>query len=253
MKIIIAIFIATVLATAPILMAVPNNVFAQNTAAQVIAQSQAARQLGICISGDFTLISCNNLNDQSQTNFGDNVAGQSSGSGSGGNSAFQGIFQDQDSKQNALCVSGIGTFISCNNVNSQDQTNFGDNVLGQSSGSSSGWKGYKGSYGNTAFQGIFQDQDNKQNSFVVSGEDTELSGNNFNDQTQTNFGSNVAGQSSGSGSGSGSNTASQIISQNQDNQQSGFCVSGGDTAGSCNNFNSQSQTNYGSNVLGQSR
>src|ERR1044072_1398514 len=178
---IMAIFI--MLTFAPTIMAVPRNIYAQNTAVQVIAQNQLAKQLGICISGDFTLISCNNLNDQSQTNFGNNVAGQQGGSGKGsGNTAFQGILQNQASEQNALCVSGIGTFIACNNVNSQDQTNFGKNVLGQQGGSGYGWKGYKGSHGNTAFQGILQNQASDQNSFVVSGKDTVLSGNNFNDQ-----------------------------------------------------------------------
>ncbi len=244
------------LSIAPVLMASGNTVFAQNNAAQVIAQSQVARQLGVCISGDFTLISCNNLNDQSQTNFGNNAAAQNGGSGKGsGNSAFQGILQNQQSKQNALCVSGIGTFISCNNVNSQDQTNRGNNALLQNGGSDYGWKGYKGSYGNTAAQVISQNQDSKQNSFVASGKDTFLSGNNVNDQSQTNFGNNAALQNGGSGSGGGSggNTAAQIIGQNQNSQQNSACVSGGDTAGSCNNFNSQSQTNYGNNALLQNR
>lgn len=250
------------LSMAPVLMAGGNNVFAQNTAAQIIAQNQAAKQLGICISGDFTLISCNNLNDQSQTNFGNNAAAQSGGSGSGsGNTAFQGILQNQESRQNALCVSGDGTFLSCNNVNSQDQTNFGNNALLQNAGSSDGekeskygWKGYKGSYGNTATQVISQNQESEQNSFVVSGDDTEFSGNNVNDQTQTNFGNNAALQNSGSGSGSsGGNTATQVISQDQESEQNSACVSGGDTSASCNNFNSQSQTQYGNNALLQNR
>jgi hypothetical protein len=246
MKIILALFIAAILSLAPILMANGNNVFAQNTAAQIISQNQVAKQLGICISGDFTLISCNNLSDQDQTNFGNNAAAQSGGSGSG-NTAFQGILQNQESRQNALCVSGDGTFISCNNVNDQDQTNFGNNALLQSGGSGSG------SGDNTAFQGILQNQESEQNSGVVSGGDTFLSGNNVNDQDQTNFGNNAAAQDSGSGSGSGDNTASQVISQNQESEQNSACVSGGDTAGSCNNFNSQSQTNYGNNALAQSR
>jgi hypothetical protein len=262
MKIILVLSIAIMLSMAPVLMAGGNNVFAQNTAAQIIAQSQFAQQLGICISGDFTLISCNNLNDQSQTNFGNNAAAQSGGSGSGsGNTAFQGILQNQESTQNALCVSGDGTFLSCNNINSQDQTNFGNNALLQNAGSSDGekeskygWKGYKGSYGNTATQVISQNQESTQNSLVVSGGDTILSGNNVNDQTQTNFGNNAALQNSGSGSGSGGgNTATQVISQNQESTQNSACVSGGDTTASCNNFNSQSQTNYGNNALLQSR
>ena len=321
MKYLLAILpIFIMLTLAPALMAAPSNVYAQNKASQIIAQNQVAKQLGICISGDFTLISCNNLSDQDQTNFGNNAAAQNGGSGKGsGNTAFQGILQNQESRQNALCVSGEGTFISCNNVNDQDQTNEGNNVLLQNggdygwkgykgsfgnaatqvigqnqdseqnsgvvsgddtflsgnnvndqeqtnegnnalaqnsgSGKDYGWKGYKGSYGNTATQVISQDQDSKQNSFVVSGEDTILSGNNINDQDQTNFGNNVAAQNSGSGSGSdnGGNEATQVISQDQDSEQNSACVSGGDTAGSCNNFNSQSQTNYGNNALLQNR
>jgi hypothetical protein len=209
MKLILALFVGAILSVAPVLMASGNNVFAQNSAAQIISQSQAAEQLGICISGDFTLISCNNLSDQDQTNFGNNAANQNDESGDG-NRALQVISQDQDSDQTGLCVSGDGTFFSCNNVNEQDQTNFGNNALLQNSEGDDddgygdyGWKGYKGSYGNS------YDNDG--------------------------------------------NTAAQVISQDQDSDQDSACVSGGDTAGSCNNFNRQSQTNYGNNALLQNR
>ena len=47
---------------------------------------------------------------------------------------------------------------------------------------------------NKAFQGIFQGQFSKQNSQVISGDDTEKSGNNFNFQFQKNKGNNVLGQ-----------------------------------------------------------
>jgi hypothetical protein len=47
-----------------------------NSLNQGIGQSQASTQLGICISGDGTLLSCNNLNFQNQENSGGNVAGQ---------------------------------------------------------------------------------------------------------------------------------------------------------------------------------
>ncbi len=47
---------------------------------------------------------------------------------------------------------------------------------------------------NKAFQGIFQGQESKQNSLVVSGDDTKKSGNNINFQFQSNKGNNVLGQ-----------------------------------------------------------
>lgn len=45
-----------------------------------------------------------------------------------------------------------------------------------------------------AFQGIFQGQFSKQNSQVISGDDTKNSGNNFNFQFQQNKGNNALGQ-----------------------------------------------------------
>jgi hypothetical protein len=47
---------------------------------------------------------------------------------------------------------------------------------------------------NKAFQGIFQGQSSKQNSQVISGDDTKFSGNNFNFQKQFNKGNNALGQ-----------------------------------------------------------
>ncbi len=67
-----------------------------------------------------------------------------------GNSANQGIDQLQSSNQNALCVSGAGTLVSCNNVNAQNQTNSGNNALAQQGGSGS----RKGKTGNSANPGI---------------------------------------------------------------------------------------------------
>ncbi len=52
--------------------------------------------------------------------------------------------------------------------------------------------------GNTASQGISQGQSSNQNSNVVSGGNTEDSGNNENTQTQANTGSNTAAQEGGS-------------------------------------------------------
>jgi hypothetical protein len=168
------------------------NVFATtNTANQGIGQSQSSTQLGVCVSGDGTLFSCNNLSDQNQANSGSNAAAQSGGSDDDeddedGNTANQGIGQAQSSNQNALCVSGSGTFVSCNNLNAQNQQNSGNNAAAQQGGSGSG--------GNSANQGIGQSQSSNQGSGVVSGGNTAGSGNNANTQSQNNTGSNAVGQ-----------------------------------------------------------
>jgi len=47
------------------------------------------------------------------------------------NDAEQEIEQDQDSEQNAQCVSGEITFASCNNIGIQLQEQLGDLALGQ--------------------------------------------------------------------------------------------------------------------------
>ena len=76
--------ISFILLLGPTLMTV--NIFATtNTANQGIGQSQSAIQRGVCVSGNGTLFSCNNLNTQSQTNTGNNALAQQGGSGSGGN------------------------------------------------------------------------------------------------------------------------------------------------------------------------
>jgi len=171
------------------------NVFATtNTANQGIGQSQSSTQLGVCVSGDGTLFSCNNLSDQNQANSGNNAAAQSGGNDDDdddGNTANQGIGQAQSSNQNALCVSGTGTFVSCNNLNAQNQQNSGNNALAQQGGSGSG--------GNLANQAIGQSQSSNQGSGVVSGGNTAGSGNNANTQSQTNTGNNAAAQQGGSG------------------------------------------------------
>jgi hypothetical protein len=224
------------------------NVFATtNTANQGIGQSQSSTQLGVCVSGDGTLFSCNNLSDQNQANSGNNAAAQSGGNDDDddddddGNTANQGIGQAQSSNQNALCVSGSGTFVSCNNLNAQNQANSGNNALAQQGGSGSG--------GNLANQAIGQSQSSNQNSGVVSGGNTAGSGNNANTQSQTNTGNNAAAQQGGSGSGG--NSANQGIGQSQSSNQGSGVVSGGNTAGSGNNANTQSQNNTGSNAVGQ--
>ncbi|WP_415309400.1 hypothetical protein [Candidatus Nitrosocosmicus sp. FF01] len=67
-----------------------------------------------------------------------------------GNVAQQAISQSQASVQNALCVSGSGTFVSCNNLSFQNQKNTGNNALAQQGGNGKG--------GNSAEQSISQSQ-----------------------------------------------------------------------------------------------
>ena len=170
----------------------PSSNDDSSEASQGIRQSQISTQLGVCVSGDGTFFSCNNLSDQSQTNTGNNAAAQSGGSDDDDdddNTANQGIDQAQSSDQNALCVSGSGTFDSCNNFNAQNQQNSGNNALAQQDGSGSG--------GNSANQGIGQAQSSTQGSDVVSGGNTAGSGNNANIQSQTNTRNNAAAQKGG--------------------------------------------------------
>ena len=101
-----------------------------------------------------------------------------------GNVAQQSISQSQASVQNALCASGGTTFLSCNNVNFQNQKNSGNNALAQ-----------QGDGGNSADQSISQSQSSNQNSQVISGGDTIGSGNNINVQNQENSGNNALAQS----------------------------------------------------------
>ncbi len=100
------------------------------------------------------------------------------------NKAKQSIDQSQSSNQNAGCVSGGTTFLSCNNLSFQHQKNSGNNALAQG-----------GQGGNSAEQSISQSQSSSQNSQVVSGADTIGSGNNINVQSQENSGNNALAQS----------------------------------------------------------
>ena len=100
------------------------------------------------------------------------------------NKAKQSIDQSQSSNQNAGCVSGGTTFLSCNNLSFQHQKNSGNNALAQAGGQG----------GNSAEQSISQSQSSSQNSQVVSGADTIGSGNNINVQSQENTGSNALAQ-----------------------------------------------------------
>ena len=105
-----------------------------------------------------------------------------------GNHAQQSIEQSQSSNQNAGCVSGATTFLSCNNVSFQNQKNSGNNALAQDDDDD-------GNGGNFADQSISQSQSSSQNSQVVSGGDTIGSGNNINVQNQENSGNNALAQS----------------------------------------------------------
>jgi hypothetical protein len=254
---------STVMALAFIMVMGPSsmafNVFATsgNELEQEIEQSQYSTQLGVCVSGDGTLLSCNNLNLQLQNNEGSNAAAQSSDDDGGDNEAEQEIEQEQSSEQSALCVSGGGTFLSCNNVNVQAQNNEGSNALAQSS------SGYGGD--NEAEQEIEQEQSSEQNSQVVSGDDSVLSGNNVNVQLQNNEGSNALAQSSGGDDeggdnydngkhdddNGGDNEAEQEIEQEQSSEQESDVSSGDDSVGSGNNVNVQAQNNEGSNAAAQ--
>ena len=103
-----------------------------------------------------------------------------------GNLASQVIEQVQSSIQNAQCVSGGNTEDSCNNISTQSQQNSGNNAMEQQGGDSNG--------GNSASQGIGQIQSSVQKSQVVSGGDSEGSGNNINAQYQLNTGNNALAQ-----------------------------------------------------------
>jgi hypothetical protein len=103
-----------------------------------------------------------------------------------GNLASQIIEQVQSSIQNAQCVSGGNTQDSCNNISTQNQQNSGNNALGQQGDDNNG--------GNKASQAIGQFQSSIQNSQVVSGGDTEGTGNNINSQLQVNTGNNALAQ-----------------------------------------------------------
>jgi len=203
MKIISIFLLTAMLSMAPTLIIAGQNVHASNSLEQQISQSQLAGQLGICVSGENTLVSCNNLSFQDQRNFGSNAAAQTS-EGGDGNEAEQQISQSQESRQGALCVSGSGTFFSCNNVSEQNQENEGNNAAAQTSSGDSGetYKTWKNSYpwsgsnsdGNELSQKISQSQQSDQRSLCVSGSDTKASCNNFSSQSQVNYGSNAAAQ-----------------------------------------------------------
>ena len=103
--------------------------------------------------------------------------------------------------------------------------------------------------GNHAEQSISQSQASVQNALWASGGTTFLSCNNVSFQNQKNSGNNALAQDDDDGNGGNSD---QSISQSQSSSQNSQVVSGGDTIGSGNNINVQSQENSGSNALAQS-
>ena len=104
--------------------------------------------------------------------------------------------------------------------------------------------------GNHAEQSISQSQASVQNALCASGGTTFLSCNNVSFQNQKNSGNNALAQDDDDDNGG--NSADQSISQSQSSSQNSQVVSGGDTIGSGNNINVQSQENSGSNALAQS-
>jgi hypothetical protein len=105
-----------------------------NDGDQDIDQDQESKQNAQCVSGEDVAASCNQLSVQDQDNDGNNAAGQQNGGDDKkgkGNDGDQDIDQDQESKQNAQCVSGEDAIVSCNNLSFQEQINSGNNALGQ--------------------------------------------------------------------------------------------------------------------------
>ena len=105
-----------------------------NDSDQDIDQDQESKQNAQCVSGEDVAASCNQLSVQDQDNNGNNAAGQQNGGDDKkgkGNDGDQDIDQDQESKQNAQCVSGEDAIVSCNNLTFQEQINSGNNALGQ--------------------------------------------------------------------------------------------------------------------------
>jgi hypothetical protein len=105
--------------------------------------------------------------------------------------------------------------------------------------------------GNKASQSISQSQSSVQNALCASGGTTFLSCNNVSFQNQKNSGNNALAQQDDDNDGKGGNSAEQSIGQSQYSNQNSQVVSGGDTIGSGNNINVQSQENTGSNAAAQ--
>ena len=137
----ITLVVALALIAGPVV-AMDNDAFATkkknkggNIAEQSISQSQASLQNALCTSGGTTFLSCNNVSFQNQKNTGNNALAQQDDDddeNSGDNFAKQSISQSQSSDQNSQVVSGGNTIGSGNNINVQNQENYGSNAAEQS-------------------------------------------------------------------------------------------------------------------------
>jgi hypothetical protein len=132
----LAIAISTMLITATTTMMAPMLAFASARSSSSAAIEQEISQDAACISGTTTTLSCNQA--ASNTNFGNvvaaNVGGTGSGTGYGSQRANAEI--EQVNEQNAVCISGSDTSLSCNQAASN--TNFGNVVAANVGGTGSG-------------------------------------------------------------------------------------------------------------------
>ncbi|MGN6624816.1 MAG: hypothetical protein ACTHKK_11795, partial [Candidatus Nitrosocosmicus sp.] len=94
---------------------------ASNSANQGIGQSNTNTQNAMCVGGTSISGACNNTSTQSNANTGSNTANQGAAGGAGGasNSANQGISQQNNNQQSALCVAGGHLSGSCQGPNAQ--------------------------------------------------------------------------------------------------------------------------------------
>ena len=127
------------------------------SANQGIGQSQTSNQNAQCVSGKDAIVSCDNENFQNQVNSGNNALAQQGGSGSGGNSANQGIGQSQASNQGSGAASGGDTNDSATNANTQSQDNSGSNAAAQQGGSDEALSGDDGDDGDNGDSGDSSD------------------------------------------------------------------------------------------------
>jgi hypothetical protein len=113
-----------------------NTAFAKsnhkdNDADQSTEQGQYSDQNSQCVSGESIVLSCNNLSLKEQANDGNSASGQQGGDRGSSNDADQSTEQEQDSDQNAQCVSGEDAIVSCNNAEFQNLVNSGNRALAQ--------------------------------------------------------------------------------------------------------------------------
>ena len=196
---------AVTMVTGPMALSMGDNTaFAKsgnkdNDADQGIEQEQSSDQNAQCVSGESIVASCNNLSAKAMANEGNNAAGQQGGGdedgggpgdedgGGPGGHADQGIEQEQNSRQNAQCVSGESIVASCNNLSAKAMANEGNNAAGQQGGDGEGGS-------SDADQGIEQEQSSDQDAQCVSGEDAIVSCNNAEFQALVNSGNQALAQ-----------------------------------------------------------